>query len=193
MTSDDVLSGLRAVLDACTTAGVAHAVIGAVARNAWAPPRATTDADVAVIVDAEKYPALKEALRQRGITIRKEISADSDGAIPDLVLLEAPHSILRRVDLLVAGTAFEREAVQQAVERDIGLRCRVVRAEHLIVYKLIAGRPRDVDDVDAILRTLAGAGQELDLDLVRRWCVEWGVESRLDAALRALDDRKAPK
>src|SRR5258706_16289201 len=44
--ADDPFALLGDAGAACDEAGIAYAVIGAVARNAWAPPRATADLDL---------------------------------------------------------------------------------------------------------------------------------------------------
>ena len=131
--TDDPLDVLRRVVDACAEVGVECAVIGAVARNAWAPPRATTDIDFAISVGAEGYGALVVALDQRGLAVKRTISSEPDAAVPDILLVEAASGIVRRIDLLIAKTPFEREAIAQAVPKDIGAQCRVVRPDHLIV------------------------------------------------------------
>lgn len=183
----DPLGALRALVDAANEVDAAYAIIGAVARNAWAPPRATADLDCAVSVDSVIYMALIEALARRGFTIRNTVTAEPGDPIPDVVLLDHPEMVVRRVDLLVSKTSFEREAVAQAVPRDIGVRCRVVRAEHLVVYKLIAHRPRDLADVEEILKTRRLAEDPVDLSVVRRWAAEWGATSTLDKLLEQLD------
>jgi hypothetical protein len=181
--SDDPVELLRKVVKVCEAVGTGYAVIGAVARNAWAPPRATADLDLAVSVTAESYEPLIAALRRGGLTVKRTIAADPAAPIPDIVLLEADSGIIRRVDLLIAKTPFEQEAIVSAVSRDIGAPCRVVRPEHLIVYKLIAGRPRDMTDAEEVMRTCALGGNTLDLGLIEKWAVEWGVEARLHRLL----------
>jgi hypothetical protein len=49
----------------------------------------------------------------------------------------------------------------------------------------IAHRPRDIADLEEVIRTRALAGDPLDLELVRRWAREWGVEQALDDLLRS--------
>ena len=43
---------------------------------------------------------------------------------------------------------------------------RTCSAEHLVVYKLVAARPRDLIDMDGIVRR---QGTRLDVELIRRW------------------------
>jgi hypothetical protein len=182
----DPLGALRAAIDAATEAGVSYAVIGALARNAWAPPRATTDVDLALMVDPAGYARLLSALAARGFSVKRTIVADPGDPIPDVVLLDNPRALVHRTDLLIAKTPFEFEAVVEAVSHDIGVTCRIVRPEHLVVYKLIAHRPRDLADAEDVIRTRELAGAPVDLDVVRRWAVEWGVEGQLDAVLARL-------
>jgi hypothetical protein len=173
------------LVEAVQEVGAGYAVVGAVARNAWAPPRATADLDCAVSVNPRSYPVLVDALARRGFTIRKTVTADPSDQVPDVVLLDNPAMLVRRLDLLIAKTPFEFDAIAQAVPRDIGVACRIVLPEHLVVYKLIAHRPRDLADAEEVVRTRALAGEPLDLELARRWAIEWGVEGALDALLRS--------
>lgn len=184
--SDDPLDLLRRVVESCVAAGVRYAVIGAVARNAWAPPRATTDIDLAVVVAADTYRVLLAELDRRGVSLQRTVTSDQAAVVPDIALLEGPPGIVRRADLLVAKTDFEIEA-ERSVTHDIGVRCHVVRPEHLIVYKLIAGRPRDFSDAGEVLRTRTLAGQPVDIDAVRRWTDEWGVTDRLQQLLATVE------
>lgn len=184
--TQDPLGALLAAIEAATEVNVAYALIGAAARNAWAPPRATSDFDLALIVDPDGYARLLAALAARGFSVRQAISAEPDDEIPDVVLLDNPETLVHRIDLLVAKSSFEREAVAEAVPRDIGITCRIVRPEHLIVYKLIAHRPRDLADAEDVIRTRELAGEPVDLDVVRRWAVEWGVEGFLDTLLAGM-------
>jgi hypothetical protein len=55
--TDDGIGLIRLAVDACVEAGARYAVIGGIARNVWAPPRATTDADVTVAVDHSSTPS----------------------------------------------------------------------------------------------------------------------------------------
>jgi hypothetical protein len=185
--SEDPLALLRTVVDACDEVGVRYAVIGAVARNAWAPPRATTDLDLTASCAPAAFAALIAALERRALTVKRTISNDPRAAVPDIVLLEADSGVVRRLDLLIAKTPFELEAIGGAVTKEIGVACRVVRPEHLIVYKLIAGRARDLSDAEDVVQTARLTGEILDLDLIRRWTAEWGVTERLRQLLGETD------
>jgi len=182
---------LEQLLDAMDDARVSYALIGAAARNAWAPPRATTDLDLAAVVDAEGYDRVVGELERLGYAPVRSHRAQASDRVPAVTVFrnELTDRAYRQVDVLAAATDFEREAVLQAVERPLGRRsARVVRREHLIVYKLIAWRDRDRQDVHDVIATARAAGAPLDLELVRRWAREWEVEERWAEALATISD-----
>jgi hypothetical protein len=51
------------------------------------------------------------------------------------------------------------------------------------VYKLIAWRPRDRQDVRDVIATAEAAGAVLDWERIRSWAAVWEVEDRLARAL----------
>ena len=72
------------------------------------------------------------------------------------------------IDVALAAFPFEIEVIESATPWNLGegISIPTCSAEHLIVYKLVAARPRDVIDVDEIVRR---QGRRLDVDRIRRW------------------------
>jgi predicted nucleotidyltransferase len=174
------LTETLAVLARCASRRGDLALIGAAARNAWAPPRATTDLDLAVAATDPVLASIEAGLRPLGYERVRSHRADPADPQADLIVYRASQGDLRQVDLLVAKTDFEREVLRRAVSVDIaGVVFPVATPEDLIVYKVIADRARDRDDIDAILRTQARAGRELDWAYVERWARFWDVYDRL--------------
>jgi len=71
------------------------------------------------------------------------------------------------LDVLLAETDYQRTAMRRAQRG-------VLTVEDVIVHKLIAGRPRDIDDIRSILHT----GIAFDRDYVERNARDWGVFDR---------------
>lgn len=176
---DGIPALLRDASSAVEEAGLAFAVIGGCARNAYAEARATKDVDFVVEVDERRYPDLVAALARRGFTCATEV-ADGTHAVPDLALYRDPEG--RRVDILFAHTELERAALARSESREpyAGVRLAVVSPEDLIVYKLVADRPQDRADIAAVLATLSIAGRAIDWPYVERWCDIWEVRPRLE-------------
>ena len=74
-------------------------------------------------------------------------------------------------------TPFEIEALGRRQPLHVlGVEVPVATPEDLFVFKLIAGRPQDMADAH---RIFALHGATFDLERVRRWCRDFGVEDRL--------------
>ena len=177
---------LTIVLQALERAGVPFAFIGAAARNVWAPPRRTTDIDFAVLADAVAFARVEAELGGVGWQLACAHRVEEDDPVPAVAIfrnedVEPPY---RQVDLLLAGTDFETQAVRGAVRRPLaGTDAPVVRREDLVIYKLVAWRRRDRQDVEDVMATAEAAGEDLDVDHLRRWAEEWEVEDRLERVL----------
>jgi hypothetical protein len=147
---------------------IPYVIIGGIAVQRWGEPRLTIDVDLAILLP----PGGEErALR--------EIAAAFPPRLKDAVSFAIEHRVLP-VDVTGAGPAdlslalpgFEEEAISRAVNYDLGQE-RVVRlctAEDLVVYKCVAGRARDVLDVEGIIARQADA---LDVTAIRRWLEEF--------------------
>jgi len=161
--------------------GVERSYGGAFARNFYAPPRFTKDLDLLVLVSQIKIPGLVEDLRTAGVRrIRTDESAGHEERIPlELTAflgdLRSQHMV--RLDcfgvpaeLFAPWHPFQHEVLRCALPRDVGGRTvKIHRPEHLLVYKKVFDRSKDIEDIKAIL--VANPGR-LDLDLIRRWSRE---------------------
>lgn len=160
---------LAEVLGALEEHAIPHALIGGLAAMAWGRPRTTLDIDI--VVDASPL-ALRAIFARLGY---REGRAVGDPMEPDFTQFWSPGGV--RVDLFFARTDFEREALALAVDITLVARpARIVSAESSIVYKLIAHRPRDLEDVEAIL---VARSASLDWERIERWSKEWELETWL--------------
>lgn len=135
------------------------ALIGALAAIRYrVKERQTTDVDFLV----GEIGNLKERLEADGYEVRA--MADPDDAEPYLLFVRGNGV---RVDVMAAQTGFQRSALERAVDG-------VITVEDVIVFKLLAWRPRDEDDIASIL----AAGHDLDEAYIETWAEEWGVSER---------------
>jgi hypothetical protein len=79
-----------------------------------------------------------------------------------LLMRHGPSSI--PVDLILAAIAFEYSTIDHGVWQSVGaVRIRLPAPEDLVVMKAVAGRPRDIADLEGLL----DANPAMDLDRVR--------------------------
>lgn len=146
--------------------GTKYAVIGGFAVACHGLPRATQDLDFLISVPKLSLPGLLERFLARGFAF------DLKQVIREL---GANHlSSVRyggiRVDLLDAILPAFRRAVDRAVSYTIrGNLVRVASPEDLIVLKMIASRPSDLEDVRGIL---AAKKDSIDLQSLRQAVAE---------------------
>lgn len=92
------------------------------------------------------------------------------------------------IDLVLAGSGLEDEFLERARELDAGgVVVPVISPEDLVIAKILAGRPKDVADVEGILRE-----RSEDLDRIRsvfRLLEEAIAQSDLLAAFDAVARR----
>ncbi|MBM3777625.1 MAG: hypothetical protein FJW23_05200 [Acidimicrobiia bacterium] len=154
----------RELLTFLDESGWKACLIGGLVVQRWGEPRLTHDVDVAVLTAyGEEVPVINALLG----TFRSRRDDARDFALANRVLLlRASNGV--DLDVSLAAFDFEREVLDRATtfEFEPGLHLRTCSADDLIVYKLVAGRPRDLGDVEStVLRQATG----LDADRVRRW------------------------
>jgi hypothetical protein len=169
-----------AVLDALGDAGIAHAFIGALPVLAWGRVRATTDIDL-VVLAGDEWHRLTEALRQRGFRAGRVVGpSEPSDKLPDISVFHGPGHPSVRIDVFIAKTEFERTVIETArTAAVLGTTVRLARPEGSIIYKLLASRPKDLDDVEAIFEARRTAGDMLDWSFLDYWAVEWSIADRL--------------
>jgi hypothetical protein len=185
--SPGLLEAFGWAVEALEDIGVTHAAIGGVARNAWGSTRTTTDLDFELALGPDRLQALVDRMSSSGIHLaRKHGPADPADLVPDLIVMRAGDPVVGvRVDLLITKTAFQEGALARRRKVQVlGKSAWVVSPEDLVVYKLVAYRGRDQDDIEDVLRTRLAAGDAVDWGHVDRWAAEWGVEDRW-SSLRA--------
>ncbi|MEM1041400.1 MAG: nucleotidyltransferase [Bacteroidota bacterium] len=157
---EKLLAALARELDA---AGVPYMVIGGQAVLLYGEPRLTRDVDVTLGVGPDRLPdvlRVVETLALRPLVEPQAFVAET------LVLPCSDVEGERQVDFVFSFGGYEREAIERANTAEIGgERVRFASAEDLIVLKLVAGRPRDVEDVRGILVRQPA----LDAAYIRRW------------------------
>lgn len=144
--------------------GISSAVVGGIALSIWGEPRATRDVDVRVLLGRKDAARLLAVLADDYTFLADEPLE----MLRKMGFLFIQDRTGLRLDLLLADTDFDREAVQRArpVEIAPGKVMYVCSAEDLLIYKLISTRSRDYEDAVSIARR---QGDALDDEYVECW------------------------
>ena len=126
------------------------AIIGGVAVIAHGFARTTADIDACVAIGFEDLPlALKTAQRS---DLRPRVPDAVQFARENLVLLLEHRPTGTPVDVSIAQQPFEIESARRAQSVNFaGVSLRIVSVTALIIYKMLASRPQDLQDVEALL------------------------------------------
>jgi len=156
----DVIAAMAEALDAV---GARWYMFGAQAVLAWGRPRLTADIDVTVRMDPEDPAALAQALEARGFRLRADPAGDFVRRTRVLPFTFTPAGM--PVDIVLGGPGLEDLFLSRAVPVRIGsVTVPVISPEDLVVTKILAGRPKDLEDVRGILLERVS---RLDLALIR--------------------------
>ena len=140
-------------------------IIGGVAVIALGVARYTVDIDATIQGRSSDSERVLKVFAQHDI--RPRIAGASEFARARQVVLARHHASGVSIDASLAWLPFEEEAIQFSQAADYsGVPIRVPRPEDLIIYKLVAGRPQDIDDVEKLLALYKG---KLSLDRIRSW------------------------
>jgi hypothetical protein len=144
--------------------GMPYMVIGGQAVLVHGEPRLTRDIDITLGLTTDDIAAVLAAVNSVGLK----------------VLVDSPEAFVRdtwvlpcedvdsgiRIDLMFSFSNYEQEAIARAVEIPIGsASVRFASVEDLVIHKIVAGRPRDIEDA----RIVVQKNPTLDRDYVRGW------------------------
>jgi hypothetical protein len=105
-----------------------------------------------VIATGAGFDALRAALERSGFRLERQVGpTDAQETSPDIAFFRAPGTRGTRVDVFLAKTDFERAVIATACTTEVlDVRVRLARPEASIIYKLIAARPKDLEDIEGI-------------------------------------------
>jgi hypothetical protein len=137
-------------------------VFGAQAAMLWGRPRTTADIDITVEFPSGRIDEFIGTMRRHAFQLRFE---DREFIAQTRVLPFAHMATGLPLDVVLAGPGLEEEFLSRAVEVDIeGTVVPVISPEDLIITKILAGRPKDIEDVRGVLNERS---KTLDVDRIR--------------------------
>jgi predicted nucleotidyltransferase len=167
-----LLARLAAALDGHA---VPYMIIGGQAVLLYGEPRLTRDIDITVGLGIEGIDRLLAVLDELRLDALPENVRSFVQETMVLPAVERASGI--RVDFILSFTPYESGAISRARAVEIeGQEVRFASPEDLVIHKIFAGRPRDLEDV----RSIVARNPDLDRTYMRRWLVQFDASAEHD-------------
>jgi predicted nucleotidyltransferase len=129
---------------------IRFAVIGGIAASIRGEPRSTLDVDLVLGCDVARGLQL---VSQLATSEFEALFRDVGEVVERAFLLPVRHRMTKiKVDLALGISGFEQQAIERATSTWIGsVSVPIVSAEDLVILKIMAHRPRDLEDIGKIL------------------------------------------
>lgn len=175
----------RRIIAALNTAGIPHVLVGAFARNYYAEPRSTKDADVVVSVAADGLSPFLAALGPDFCMDEQLAFETNTGTLKNVLVHQGSGFTVELFYLSNDPHDQERFKRRRATNYD-GQPTFVLTAEDYIVTKLRWPRSKDFDDARDVI---AMQGEALDWNYVNHWADIHGSRAKLDRVRASIPPR----
>lgn len=158
---------LARIGEALNKAAIPYIIIGGQAVLVYGEPRLTRDIDVTLGVNIDRLDEIMNIVRKVEAEI---IPEDPEKFVKQTYVLPVKTENNIRVDFIFSFTPYERQACDRANKIKIkDIFVNFGSPEDIIILKVFAGRPRDLEDVKSILVK----NQSVDLPYVKKWLADF--------------------
>jgi len=177
---EELIARISAVLDQNL---LPYMIIGGQAVLLYGTPRMTKDIDITLGVSVDQLEIVVKAVGELGLEI---IPEDFESFVQKTFVLPTKDGRTGiRVDLVFSFTPYERQAIERATP--VSFRQTAVMfasVEDVIIHKIFAGRPRDLEDV----RSIIIKNRDFDREYTRNWLMEYDRSMETDAFVKVFEE-----
>lgn len=132
---------------------VEYFLIGRAASSCWGVPTATANIDIVIVATKAKIDSLLKEFKNEGFAFDYDkVKTKLSQKLPAKLTYKEGYSI----DLRIASYTIDYEAIKRVVKLKIFNKdWNISPPEELIIYKLLAGKPKDWDDIRGIMKNKA--------------------------------------
>ena len=165
-----ITSLIRRIARQLDTDGIPYMIIGGQAVLLYGRARLTRDIDITLGVDTDQLARVQQLCAE--LHLKPLVQDPRDFATKTKVLPVQAQDSQVRVDLVFSFTPYEAQAIERANEVALeGCTVRFASCEDVIIHKMVAGRPVDLEDVRHLL---AKNRRTVDMEYIRHWLSEFG-------------------
>ena len=149
---------------------IPYMVIGGQAVLIYGRPRLTQDIDITLGADTDKFQIIEKVCKKLGLRILPE-NPEAFAKETKVLPAEEPKSKIR-LDFIFSFTPYEAQAIKRAKKVTIdNYPVKFASCEDVIVYKMVAGRAVDEEDVRSIL---VKNKKSINFKYVKKWLSGFG-------------------
>lgn len=163
--------------------GLTYMIVGGQAVLLYGEPRLTKDIDITLGVNVDQLARVLSAAKELSL---KPLPEDIESFVKEtMVLPTVDKSTGIRVDFIFSYTPYEIQAIGRAKSIELlGQKVKFAAPEDLIVHKIFAGRPRDLEDV----RTVLVRNPDIDVSYIKEWLAEFDEASEAETFLTHFEE-----
>lgn len=152
-------------------------LVGGFAVNYYGAPRATGDIDISLLVDSANIVSLLKAFKKQKFILHEKEILSLIKISNHFLVYDADN--IYRVDCWIPKTNFELKALRRRKKvRLLGKSVYLPAVEDLILFKLLAGREKDLEDLKWLFKRQRA---KLDKKYLNFWSLALGIHKELEA------------
>ncbi|MBI5749697.1 MAG: nucleotidyltransferase [Nitrospinae bacterium] len=177
---EEILSRIGASLN---KHNLPYMIIGGQAVLLYGEPRLTRDIDITLGVNTDYIDKIITVVQELFL---KPIPTDIKSFVRQtMVLPTLDETTGIRVDFIFSFTPYETSAIKRVKKiRVMGEDVHFASQEDIIIHKIFAGRPRDIEDI----RTIVMKNPSMDFQYIRKWLKEFDASSDKKDFLNTFED-----
>jgi predicted nucleotidyltransferase len=147
---------------------IPYMIIGGQAVLVHGEPRLTKDIDVTLGIGVDEWQRMEKVIKESGW---EYLTRDIEGFVKETMVMPVKDKESGiRIDFIFSISPYERQAIDRAIIIDLGgIAIKFASLEDIVIHKIVASRPRDLEDAKSVLLK----NPDYDNEYIKEWLGEF--------------------